>query len=139
MGKAKTLDPSTLSKPERIVAAASWLGVINAAIPWWFRAHTSSGTETFNAGLTYEGLLVYATFGAAAALVLIRAWIWPQPAPRRDGTLYALLGIGTLVALSARTLGGAGSWIGPWVALVLSVAVTAAGFVRRRERQRGWA
>jgi len=133
------LDPSTLTRAERIVALAAWLGVINAAIPWWYRVSTAAGrTVQFSAGIDWTGLVAWGCFGLAGVLVLVRAWIWPEPAPHRDGAIYLLLGIVALVSLSVQSFTQDDAWLGFFVGVLLAGLLALGGATRRRERGAGW-
>ncbi|MFP5224241.1 MAG: hypothetical protein ACLGH3_01590 [Actinomycetota bacterium] len=138
MPRGRDIDPSTLSPSERIVALAAWLGVLNGLIPWWFQAATERGTVRYNAGLTFGGVTTFVVLAAAGLIVLFRAWIWPRPAPRKDGAIYILLGLAALVALSVLNRTVENAWIGYWVGVADAGVLTVAGFARRRERLRGW-
>lgn len=138
MPRPKFLDPSSLTKAERLIAVGSWLGVVNAFVPWWFRAETAGGARTFTAGLSKAGTVAWLCFALAALLILGRSWIWPNPAPRRDGTLYALFGAGAAIALAVQGLRVGPLWIGFYVAILLAAVVFVGGMLRRNERRAGW-
>lgn len=137
-GRGRDLDPTALSPSERVIGAAAWLGVINTLVPWWFRATTETRTISYNAGLTAGGVATFVFLALAGLHVLARAWIWPRPAPRRDGIVYIALGVGALTALSVLNRAVDHSWIGYWVGVGIAGVVTIGGFARRRERLRGW-
>jgi hypothetical protein len=120
-----------------VVAVAAWLGVVNALVPWWFRAETVHGARTFTAGLSKAGTIAWICFALAGLLVLARNWIWPDPAPAHDGALYALLGAGALAALAFQSTLVDAEWIGYWVGVLLAFVVLVAGLIRRRERRTG--
>lgn len=138
MARQKFLDPSSLTRAERIVAICAWGGVINAFIPWWFRTVTPSGAQTFNASITAAGTAAWLCFAAAALLVLIRNWVWPDPAPHHDGALYTIIAVCALIALSITTFRVRSEWIGYYVAIPLAVGLFIGGILRRKERRTGW-
>jgi hypothetical protein len=138
VARPRFLDPSSLTRAERIVAISAWLGVVNALLPWWYRAETDNGIQTHSAVITTGGTIAWACFGVAAVVILVRSWIWPDPAPHRDGAVYVLAGAGALVALSIQSFTLNSAWIGYIVAALLGMALTAGGLLRRRERRAGW-
>lgn len=138
MTRPKFLDPSSLTRAERIVAISAWLGVVNAFVPWWFRVQTSGGPRSFTAGLSKAGTIAWLCFATAAVLVLVRNWLWPDPATPHDGPIYTLLGAGALAALIAQATLLDAEWLGFYVAVLLAVAVFVGGILRRRERRAGW-
>jgi hypothetical protein len=138
MAERKFLNPFSLTKAERVVAVAAWVGVINAFVPWWFRTVTPNGPQTFNASITMAGTATWICFAGAAVLVLTRNWVWPDPAPRRDGAVYAILGACALVSLSITSFTLKSAWIGYYVAIALGAALLIGGLMRQRERRSGW-
>lgn len=120
------------------MAICAWGGVVNAFAPWWFRTVGETGTMSFNAGITSAGTAAWMCFGAAALIVLIRNWIWPDPAPQHDGALYAILGVCALVALSITSFTLESAWLGYYVAIGLATFLFIGGLLRRKERRSGW-
>ena len=134
----KSLDLSSLTRAERVVLTSAVLLVVNGFVPWWYRVTTQRGTHHYNAALTGFGVIAVAAGALAALSVLARTNIWPQPAPRADGSLYTVLGMVAVVSLVTE-LGRANSaWIGSYVGLGLAFVITAAGMTRRRQRRAGW-
>lgn len=139
MPERRFLDPSTLTRAERLVGVSAWLGVVNAAIPWWYRAETSSGEVlSFNAGVDWTGTVAWVCFGIASVLVLVKAWIWPEPAPHKDGILYTLAGLVALGSLTVQSTSHESAAAGFYLALALAFGLTVGGTLRRRERHSGW-
>jgi len=134
----KRLSISALTGAERLVLAGAALGVVNGFVPWWYRARIATGTVTYAAGLTtWSTLAVGASFVAAAA-VLARASIWPDPAPRSDGGLYVSLGVAAMGLLVAGAVTGSGAWLGLYAGIALAAAVAWGGVRRWTERRSGW-
>lgn len=139
MSRSSFIDPSTLTRSERIVAVFAWLGVVNAIIPWWYRVTTTGGDlRRFNAGVDWTGVAAWICFGAAALLVLVRAWIWPEPAPHRDGAAYLIFGVTALAALSIQSVTHKAATTGFYLAVFLAIGLAVGGAMRRRERLSGW-
>jgi len=138
VAKRKFLDPSSLTRAERLIAVSAWLGVVNAFAPWWFRTVTPSGPQTFNASITAAGTATWLCFAAAALLVLMRNWIWPDPAPQHDGALYTLIATSALISLSITSFTLRSAWFGYYVAIALASLLFIGGLLRRRERRAGW-
>ena len=135
---ARGLDFTSLTRAERSVLASGGLLFADGLIPWWYRAVTPQGTFSYNAGLTGLGAIAVLAGAVAAVAVLARAAIWPEPAPRRDGTAYAGLGLIALIVLVVQLARTRAEWIGIWVAIVFAIALVAAGLRRRVERRAGW-
>ena len=135
---AKSLDLSSLTRAERVVFASAIALVVNGFIPWWYRLTTSRGTYTYNAGLTGYGVIAVSAAACVVIGVLARTNIWPEPAPRADGLIYAALGAIASVSILIGMADGGAEWIGSYVALALSLAITAAGYLRSRQRRAGW-
>lgn len=138
VARPRFLDPSSLTKAERIIAVCAWAGVVNAFIPWWFRTVTPNGPQTFSASITTAGTATWLCFAAAALLVLIRNWVWPDPAPHHDGALYTIISICALIALSITSFRLRSEFIGYYVAIALAVGLFIGGVMRRKERHAGW-
>ena len=96
------------------------------------------GTYLYGAALRPLSLTAVICAVIAALVSLTRAWIWPQPAPARDGLIYTLLGAIGTIALIAQLVTGTAPWVGIGLGLLLSVGLTTAGVRRRRERTGGW-
>ena len=111
---------------------------MNAFIPWWFRTVSENGPQTFNAGITPAGTATWLCFAAAALLVLMRNWIWPDPAPQHDGILYTLIATSALVSLSITSFTLRSAWIGYYVAIGLASLLFVGSLMRSRERRAGW-
>lgn len=135
---ARKIDFSTLTAAERAVIITGSLLFADGFIPWWYRISTSSGSFRYNAGFSGWGTAAVIAGAAAAVGVLLRAMIWPEPAPRRDGAVYALLGTTAMVSLLLQLARPGVEWIGLYVGLILACALTAAGIRRHRERRSGW-
>jgi hypothetical protein len=136
---ARGIDLSSLTRAERQILAAAVLQYVNGFVPWWYQAVTAHGTTRYNAGLTGWGVIAVVAAGLAAIAVLARASIWPEPAPRMDGIVYACLGAVPMIGLAVDAASRDGDWIGSWVAIALAAALVAAGLQRRQERRTGWA
>lgn len=135
---ARPIDFSSLTRAERIVLGAGLALFANGFVPWWYRARTSEGVVSYNAGLTGLGTVAVLAGAAAVLLVGMRAAIWPEPAPRLDGAAYAALGGIALASLIMQLVRSEAWWLGPWVAIAGAVVLLLAGTWRRRERRSGW-
>lgn len=135
---SKSLDLSSLTRSERMVLTAGIALAINGFIPWWYRIQTANGTFTYNGGLTGYGVTAVAAGMLATIMVLARTNIWPRPAPRADGTIYAGFGLVSVSALAIQISRTDVNWIGIYVALAFAILLMIEGFVRRRERRAGW-
>lgn len=135
---SRGIDLSSLTRAERLVLATGVALFASGFAPWWFRTATDDGAFTYNAGLTGWSVVAVGAAAFAAVAVLARAWIWPQPAPAKDGTLYALLALVATGAIVMELVTGVGAWIGTWTGLALAVVMLGGGLQRRIERARGW-
>lgn len=135
---SRPLDLSSLTRAERAVLTFSVLAFVNGSIPWWYRTQGPGGTFLYGAALRPLSLIAVLCAIAALLIALSRAWIWPQPAPERDGLIYTLLGAFSAVAIIAQLIAGTAPWVGIGIGLLLSVGLTTAGVRRRRERAGGW-
>lgn len=135
---ASGIDFSSLSRAERRVLTTGILLFANGIIPWWYRLKIDEDTFTYNAGLAGLGLVACGCGGLAAIAVVLRANIWPNPAPAKDGTVYTGLGLVATTALVVELLSESARWLGLYVALTLAVVLAASGWLRRAERARGW-
>lgn len=135
---SRPLDLSALTPGERGVLLLGTAGFVNGMIPWWYRTESPAGTFLYPASLRTLSLLSVICCAFAALVVLGRAWIWPQPAPARDGLIYTALGAMSAFALIAQSLLGTSPWVGLGLGLLISTGLTASGLRRRRERAAGW-
>lgn len=135
---SRPLDLSSLTHAERAVLSLSAIAFLNGTLPWWYRTRGPNGTFLYGASLRPLSLIAVVCAVVAALVSLTRAWIWPQPAPARDGLIYTLLGATGTVALIAQVLTGTAAWVGIGIGLLLSAGLTTAGLRRRRERASGW-
>lgn len=135
---ARGIDLSSLTRPERLVLASGAGQLLNGMIPWWYRVVTVDGRVSYNAGLRDWGVVAVLSGAAAAVLVLIRAAIWPEPAPRQDGLIYGALGLLGTVAITVQATRAEEAWIGLFIGLFLALVLAGAGVWRRSERRAGW-
>lgn len=135
---SRPIDFSALTRAERAVLLAGTLGFLNGLLPWWFRTSSPAGVFLYAASLRPLSLLAVSCSGLAAMIALVRAWIWPEPAPDRDGLAYSALGALGTGALLVELVWGGAAWVGIGLGLLLSGGLTYAGFRRRRERTAGW-
>lgn len=135
---ARPIDFSSLTRPERAVLVCSAALVVDGIVPWWFRVRTAQGAFSYNAGFTLPGIVAIAAAAAAGIAVIARAAIWPEPAPARDGALYTILGGVAAVSAAIEIARSRHTWIGPYVALLLALALASAGLRRRAQRKAGW-
>ncbi|HEX9711100.1 MAG TPA: hypothetical protein VGB52_00915 [Actinomycetota bacterium] len=135
---ARRIDFSSLTRTERIALGAGLGLFVNGFVPWWYRVRTIEGIVHYNGGLTDLGIVAVFAGAAAAILVGARASIWPDPAPQRDGTVYALLGAIALANLIAQMLRTQAEWMGLYASIALAALLLAAGIKRRAERRAGW-
>ena len=136
---SRPVDFSALTRAERIVLVAGLAGFANGFVPWWYRVATLERTVSYNAGLTGWSLIAVAAFALAAGATLARATFWPRPAPRWDGTAYGVLALFAIDAIAVQSNVQLGStWIGVYAELAFALALGTGGWLRRRERKRGW-
>lgn len=135
---SRPIDFSALTRAERAVLLSATLGFLNGLMPWWYRTSGPSGTFLYPASLRPLSLLAVTCAALAAMIALVRAWIWPEPAPDRDGLVYTALGALATGSLLIQIAWGTAPWIGLGLGLLLSVGLTTAGYRRRRERTAGW-
>lgn len=134
----KPLDLSSLTRAERLVLASGALSLVNGIVPWWFRIHTMRRVYFHNAGLSSLSVVAVVAGALAGIAVLARAAIWPEPAPARDGAVYAGLGVIALVALVGEFARARSAWLGLYVGIAIAGALIFAGLRRRAERRAGW-
>jgi len=135
---ARPIDFSSLTGTERIVLGAGLGLAVNGFIPWWYRVATTDAVVSYNAGLSGWGIVAVPAGFVAMVVVGVRAAIWPEPAPKQDGAVYALLGVIALVALIVELTSTEAEWVGAYVAVFLAAVLTFAGVRRRLERRVGW-
>lgn len=136
---ARGIDLSALTRAERVVLVAGIAGFLNGFVPWWYRVETSSKTFSYNAGLTGWSSIAVALCLLAALAAIARATAWPRSAPRWDAAAYMLLGAIAFDSIAAQANAQAGhQWIGLYVALLCALGLVAGGFLRKRERRKGW-
>lgn len=135
---SRPIDFSALTRAERGVLTSGTLGLLNGLMPWWYRTHSPAGTFLYPASLRGLSLLAVICCTLAALIALVRAWIWPEPAPARDGLVYAALGAISTAALVAQIVTGTAPWVGLGLGLLIAIGLTTAGVRRRRERTAGW-
>lgn len=135
---SRPIDFSALTRAERAVLLSGGLGFLNGLLPWWYRTSTPAGTFLYPASLRPLSLLAVACCALAALIALGRAWIWPEPAPHKDGLVYFALGLLGTGALLIEIATGTAAWVGVGLGFLLAGGLTTAGFRRRRERAAGW-
>jgi len=135
---ARGLDFTALSPAERRVFGAGLIGFANGFIPWWYRVRSPTGTSTLSAGHTLWSVMAVAAVALCVLLILARAAIWPEPAPGRDGLVYAILGLIPVGILAPHAVTGTGIWVGLYVQIAVSASLALGGFRRRGERKAGW-
>lgn len=130
------VDLSTITRAERLVAAAGIGLFVNALLPYWYRVRTVRQTFLHNGGLYGFGLAAALAGFAAVAIVVVRHV--RTPAVFNDRTIHLMLGFVAAGSLAAHAARREALWIGFWVEIALAVGLVAAGAVRIRERRRGW-
>jgi hypothetical protein len=135
---SRPLDFSALTRAERGVLLSGSLGLLNGLMPWWYRTNTAAGTFLYPASLRPLSLLAVTCCALAAVIALVRAWIWPEPAPSKDGLVYAALGALATGALLIELVTGTAPWVGIGLGLLLAAGLATAGVRRRQERTAGW-